>query len=160
MRKSTLVPGLICSRALFRFFWILKTLPKNLKKIERKHIHVFNTCVNFRQKISIFAPCEKKTNIWQTKQVNSPLFKKTDLSFLYRAQKLIFSVENLHEYWIHEYVSAYIFPMFLKHFSILKKSETKPGSYEPGHQNAPLVIVPFFIRCILSMYGFKKTLGL
>ena len=132
VRKSASVPGLIWARLHFWFFWILKTYQKNLKKIMRKHIHVLNTRVNFRQEISIFAPCVKKTNLSFWIVDCSPILSVRYLSFLHRAQKLIFSVDNLHKYWIHEYVS---FSDFFKRFQNSKKSKRHPGADEPGSQS-------------------------
>ena len=45
------------------FFLNMKMLRKILQKIEHEHIQVLDSRVNFRQKISIFAPCAKKTNL-------------------------------------------------------------------------------------------------
>ena len=143
-RKSRSVPGLRWARLLFNFFWISKTHQKNLKKNMRKHIHVFNTCVNFRHKISNFAPCVKKTNL---SFLNSGLFTILSvrfLSFLHRPQKLIFPVQILHDCWVLEYVHAQFFAEFFEAFSYLKKIGTvNRAQMSPGTKTALSTLSPY-----------------
>ena len=63
------------------------------------------------------------------------MFSVRNLSFLCRAEKLLFSVENFHGCSTLAYVCVQFFADFYEAFSKFEKSKGKPGAGAPGCQS-------------------------
>ena len=139
LEDGVLVPGCMCTRFCFRNLKNIKALRKNLKKIGHKHTQVSTTREKFRQKITIFLLCAKKTNFWQkTYFFRSQLLSEICLIFTeqknwYFLSKFYTSVRNLYMFL------PIFFQICLIRFHIFQISKTKPGAGAPGHQNVILL---------------------
>ena len=104
----------------FLIFQILKMLRKNLKKIGHKHTQVSNTRENFRQKITIFLLCAKKTNFRQKLRSKKICFL-SEICLFYTKQKNWYFLSKFFTSVRHlrMFVSNF-FQIFPKHFQILK----------------------------------------
>ena len=63
------------------------------------------------------------------------MFFVRNLSFLHRAEKLVFSVEIFHECSTLAYVCVQFFSDFSEAYSNFEKSKNEPGAGAPGSQS-------------------------
>ena len=83
------------------------------------------------------------------------MFFIRNLSFLHRAEKLVFSVEFFHECSTLAYVCVQYFSDFSEAFSNFEKSKSKPGAGAPGCQNA--VLMRMLLNIVKGCTSFKDS---